>query len=254
MNTFIAYNQKDEIASKFSENANARVIWGGDSTIKAIKKLPSPERSIDLTFSDRYSICIIKSSELLKLDQKELNILGKGFFNDTYLMDQNACSSPHLIIWLGENNEFAKGKFWSTIFSIAKQHYDIKTISVIDKYSQICDDAIDLDIQNYQNYDNILYIITLDYLPENVHTLRGKSGYFYECNINNLSTIANIVNKKFQTLTYFGLAKSELINLVINNRLSGIDRAVPIGKALDIGVIWDGYDILGSLSRIINME
>ena len=78
-------------------------------------------------------------------------------------MDQNACSSPHLIIWLGENNEIAKGKFWSTIFNIAKQQYDIKTISVIDKYSQICDDAIDLDIQDYQNYDNILYIITLDH-------------------------------------------------------------------------------------------
>ena len=41
---------------------------------------------------------------------------------------------------------------------------------------------------------------------------------------------------------------------MVNNRLSGIDRAVPIGKALDIGVFWDGYNILGSLSRIINVE
>ena len=62
------------------------------------------------------------------------------------------------------------------------------------------------------------------------------------------------MNNKFQTLTYFGLNKSDLINFVIKNRLNGIDRVVPIGKALDIGVVWDGYDILGSLSRIINVE
>lgn len=255
MNIFLRYHQNNEITSKFSENANARVIWGGDSTIKAIKKLPSPDRSIDLTFADRYSICIIKSNELLKLDKKKLRILGKGFYNDTYLMDQNACSSPHLIIWLGQNNEVAKEKFWSTIFDIVKQEYDLKTISVLDKYNQICDDAIDLEeIEFYQNYSNLLYIVSLRCLPENIHTLRGNCGYFYEYNITDLNPLANIVNNKFQTLTYFGLKKSDLINFVVNNRLSGIDRAVPIGKALDIGVFWDGYNILGSLSRIINVE
>ena len=38
-------------------------------------------------------------------------------------MDQNACSSPQLIIWLGKKNKIAKEKFWSTIFKIAKKEY-----------------------------------------------------------------------------------------------------------------------------------
>jgi hypothetical protein len=255
MNILLRYDQNSEITSKISENANARIVWGGDATIKAIKKIPAQERTIDLTFADRYSICIIKSKELLKLDKQKLNIIGKGFFNDIYLMDQNACSSPQLIIWLGKKNKIAKEKFWSTIFKIAKKEYNLKTISVLDKYTQICNDSIDLEeIGNFKNYSNILYTVSLSRLPKNILTLRGNCGYFYEYNITDLNSLANIVSNKFQTLTYYGLNKPDIINFIVKNRLSGIDRVVPIGKALDIGVFWDGYDILGSLTRIIDVE
>ena len=39
-----------------------------------------------------------------------------------------------------------------------------------------------------------------------------------------------------------------------NNNLLGIDRIVPIGEALNIEIIWDGYDVIRSLSRIISLE
>ena len=41
-----------------------------------------------------------------------------GFYNDTYLFDQNACTAPHLIIWLGndENIEIAK-EYFGIIFT-----------------------------------------------------------------------------------------------------------------------------------------
>ena len=40
----------------------------------------------------------------------------------------------------------------------------------------------------------------------------------------------------------------------MRNNLLGIDRVVPIGKALDISLIWDGYDVIDSLSRTITLE
>ena len=58
----------------------------------------------------------------------------------------------------------------------------------------------------------------------------------------------------FQTLTYFGVNKSYLTDFVVRNRLLGIDNITPIGSALDIGVIWDGYDIIRSLSRTISVR
>jgi hypothetical protein len=42
--------------------------------------------------------------------------------------------------------------------------------------------------------------------------------------------------------------------MVVSNGLSGIDRIVPVGKALDMGVIWDGYDLIRTMSRIVNTQ
>jgi len=255
MNAIIRYGHSNGITSNLSKYANARVIWGGDSTINAIKKYPTPLRSIDLTFADRYSICIINSNEINILDEKRLGVLGSEFYNDTYLMDQNACSSPHLIVWIGKNIEVAMEKFWFSVYKMVKQKYNIKTSNVIDKFSKLCNDSISLEgTKKYKQYGNLIYLIKLQKLPTNIQNLRGKCGYFYEYEITDLNHLAENINHKIQTLTYFGLKKSDLISFVKNNRLSGIDRIVPIGRALDIGFYWDGYNVLNSLSRIIEVE
>ena len=43
-------------------------------------------------------------------------------------------------------------------------------------------------------------------------------------------------------------------NFLNNSNLLGVDRIVPIGKGLEIDTVWDGYDTINSLSRIINLE
>jgi hypothetical protein len=47
------------------------------------------------------------------------------------------------------------------------------------------------------------------------------------------------------------LDADHLVDRIIAAGLPGIDRVVPVGKALDIGVIWDGYDLIRSMSRIV---
>ena len=50
------------------------------------------------------------------------------------------------------------------------------------------------------------------------------------------------------------MSKDLLLSFIVNNSLIGIDRIVPIGQALNIGVIWDGYDLIRKLSRIIEVR
>ena len=69
-----------------------------------------------------------------------------------------------------------------------------------------------------------------------------------------MSEIIPIISNKFQTLTYFGLNKLSLKDFVIDNKLNGIDRIVPIGQALDISLTWDGFGVIESLSRIIDYK
>lgn len=196
-------------------------------------------------------------NSIIQADNVGMGRLANSFYNDTYLMDQNACSSPHLIVWLGKGDVLTKAKqrFWDSVYEVTASKYDLQPVNAVDKYMLLCENGIELNnITSSKKHGNYLYRIELDSLPDNMDAFRGKYGYFYEYNAQNMNSIAHIINTKYQTLTYFGLDKAQLLDFVVTNRLSGIDRIVPIGSALDIGVIWDGYDIVGSLSRIIDIK
>ena len=255
MNAIVKYTQKDDLTKFFSANSNGRLIWGGDETIKNIRSLSTPERCVDIVFSDRYSFCVIEAEAVLALDERELQQLAEHFYNDTYLMDQNACSSPHLVVWLGKLREMARKRFWPAVYQVVRKKYVLQLVHAVDKFTSLCQNAIELEqIKSITKHGNLLYRILMETLPETMDTFRGKFGYFYEFDATDINQISHIVNKKFQTLTYFGLKKSELIKFMAKNRFFGIDNITPIGSALDIGVFWDGYDIVRCLSRTINVK
>lgn len=257
MTIFMKYDRDNDITGILSQVCNARVIWGGDRTVQQIRQLPLPERSREIIFSDRYSFGVISAKQIISSSHEQLKQLAINFYNDTYLMDQDACSSPRLLIWLGDPQDVVLGKerFWESVFEVVHKKYDLALVSAVDKYTHFCQDAIDLDaISDVDMYANYIYRIGLNELPETVDALRGKFGYFYEYVTEDINSVAHIVNSKYQTLTYFGVDKQVLADFVRNNRIAGIDRIVPIGSALDISVIWDGYDLVRTLSRIIEMR
>jgi hypothetical protein len=257
MTAFVRYAQDDRITGDFSARCNARIIWGGDQAINNIRQLPIPERGIEIAFADRYSFCAIDGNSVLKADNDAVKRLGVSFYNDTYLMDQNACSSPHLVVWLGEDEavRHAKERFWDSVYEAAAARYELHPVNAVDKYMLLCENAVELsNISGFKRHGNYLYRMELDSLPDNMDEMRGRFGYFYEYNAKALDDVAHIVNTRYQTLTYFGPDKAQLLDLVLKNRLPGIDRIVPIGSALDISVIWDGYDIVKGLSRIIDIK
>ena len=176
---------------------------------------------------------------------------------DTYLMDQNACSSPHLVVWLGNEKASSgvKSRFWEGVYEIAAAKYDLAPISAVDKLTMLCENAIELqEVSSVSRYENLLYVLELNQLPNNVEDIRGECGYFYEFSVKSLDEIAHIINEKYQTLTYYGIENDELVTFVLNHKLFGIDRIVPIGSAMDISIIWDGYDLVRTLSRICDVK
>ena len=249
---FVKYEKDDEINAYFSSISDCRMIWGGDKTIELFKSYKTKPRCVDITFPDRYSIAIINAEEIKTLDEDKLKRLSFDFYNDTYLMDQNACSSPQLIYWLNDNKT-ARDKFWECVYICAKEKYNLQDAVSVDKYTKICEDAIlNSDyISNFQNVENLLYRIELNKIDENITELRGNGGYFYEYSLKNYDELFNIINEKYQTITYYGINPETLRNDIIKNNLKGIDRIVPIGKAMDIDVIWDGHNLIYELSREI---
>jgi len=252
---FVRYPADNETTEWFSQMADCRMIWGGDNTVNNIRALKISPKCIDISFSDRFSICVLDGGSINNTDDTRLTRLAEDFYNDTYLMDQNACSSPQIICWVNDAAD-ARKKFWDAVYGVAEKKYELQAAVCVDKYTKACEDSIDDhdNISMISHEDNLLYRVELKSLIPGCEKYRGKGGYFYECALASLDDIAPVVTEKYQTVTYYGIDPEELRSVVIRNRLRGIDRITPVGKAMDIGVIWDGYDLVRMLSRIVNVE
>lgn len=250
----ISYEKDKEITDFYSSICDARIIWGGDEAIRSIRQSPIKEKAIEIPFADRYSIAVFNSNKMLEASEAEMQEISNKFYNDTYLMDQNACSTPHLIIWQGEDKEAAKKRFWEAVSKTAHK-YDLASIKVVDKYTKLCEYAMEgYDIAKITVYENLIYIVDMKKLPDDICTLRGTFGLFFQYDTKNLNEIASYITEKVQSLIYYGMDDETLIRFIKDNHLHGIDRIASLGEALDIGVYWDGYDIVGILSRRISFK
>lgn len=252
---FVQYPSNDgEQNAFFSATCDARMIWGGDELIAQMKTHPTKPRCVDIAFADRYSVCILDGRAIQTASDYELERLAENFYKDTYFVDQNANSSPQLVLWVNDS-EFARERFWNCVYQTACKKYDLQPSVAVDKYVQMCDDAIvRSDISSITRTNSLLYRAELTSLPQDTEKLRGIGGYFYEYSLGDMRELLGIVSDRFQTVTQYGIDSDGLRNLIIKNSLPGIDRIAPVGKALDLSVIWDGYSLIQMLSRIVNVE
>ena len=246
----IKYENSDLISSELSKNVEARVIWGGDNTINKFKSFKTKPRCVDLAFSNRYSISLIDSNKLALLNHVDLVTLTKKFYNDTYTMDQFGCSSPNSVFWLGNNN-IAKKKFWFELSKVVNNTYDLnlsganKKISNLMNYTLVKNKKFKANLQNFS-------LVTLKSKELNFDNYENVNfGTFLEINLKDINFLKKYTSEKLQTITYYGTNFKNIKNFIIKNRVKGIDRIVPIGRAFDLTPEWDGIDIISTLSRTI---
>ena len=240
------------ISSELSKNVEARVIWGGDSTVKKFKTFETKPRCIDLSFANRYSISLIDSNKLAKLNAQNLSSLAKKFYNDTYTMDQFGCSSPNSIFWLGKNN-FAKKRFWFELSEIVNKEYNLDLSGANKKISNLMNFALNKNKIFKANINNF-NLITLKSKKINFDNFENINfGTFLEIDLNDINNLKKYTSEKLQTITYYGIEFKIIKKFIINNKIKGIDRIVPIGRAFDLTPEWDGLDIISTLSRTIGI-
>lgn len=244
----VRYSHSDEITQALTNMCDIRMIWGGNKTIADIRKATINARCVDLGFADRYSIAVLDSDDYLK---KDAMLVAGDFYNDTYFSDQNACSSPRLIVWTGGKILEAKERFWGTLERVVFEKYRMDPICSSDKLlkTAICA-ARYPGIREVKN-SNLLVRIELPFLYEDIMKHKGNCGFFFEYDTENLRELVPILKKDCQTITYIGDVEGKLRELINDNGIRGVDRIVPVGHAADIVFVWDGFDLPNILSRQI---
>ena len=254
MNRLVQYPHDDTITAFLGVRAAARIIWGGDDSVARIRALPASARCVDITFADRYSLSLIQAEAVLDATPASLQTLARHFYNDAFSLQQNACSSPQLLLWMGDEDQTrqAQVRFWTAVQDVVEQQPPMAAAHAVDKLAILCHLAAHLpESSRFEPHGNDIYRVELPILPGNMDRLRGRHGLFFEHRCADLSPLQVIAGPRLQTVTCFGVAEADVADYVVAHGLSGVDRVVPVGTALTIGLIWDGYDLIASLTRIV---
>jgi len=255
-NYFIKTERESEIIKEISAKSDARMIWGGDNTIKYFKNIYSPPRCLDITFSDRFSFAVIDTKKYMELNDNNKFNLAKKFFYDAYLSSQKACNSPHFLFWVGKKKLLmAQKKFWADVINNVDKKFIFDDIQIMDKYVSLYENIVNNKYIKTINKENVrAYIVNINDKINSIENIRGVNGIFFQMNINYLNDLNKFINKKCQTITKFGFSTSQFKDLISKNNLLGADRIVNFGNAMQFSTIWDGHDLINSLTRIIDID
>lgn len=250
----VRYERDADVNALLSSMCDVRIVWGGDATINEIRKAGLSPRATEITFADRYSLAVIDADFYLKCGDK--NRIAQDFYNDTYLSDQNACTSPRVVVWYGSKKAEAKREFWNALHVIVRDRYRMQAIQSVDKLVTTCmvasvDETDNIGhVQVVPHEDNLLIRVSIDKLAPELMEYRGNSGYFYEYDCSDLMEVREICDDTHcQTLGYIGEAES--FTPLLQSGIKGLDRVVPVGHTMDFDLVWDGYNLLDSMTRTV---
>ena len=248
---FVRYGHVQEVNEHYSWMCQTRVVWGGDATIEAIRRAALPPRANEITFADRHSLAVIDAPAYLAAEDKER--IAQDFYNDTYLSDQNACTAPHFIIWLGaaEKVKAAQEVFWSTLHTLVKDRYTLQGVQAVDKLTQLYRLGVHAAARQVPMEDNLITRVCVAKLTEELAAYKAGSGFFIEYAAQELAELRPLCGRSCQTLSYYGVERETLLQAVLAMRPAGVDRIVPMGRTMDFALVWDGVDLIRTMSRVI---
>ncbi len=251
----VRYEHNDDTTTEFSLRCDVRVIWGGDQTVNKIRSLPLNTSAHEIVFPDRFSYCAVKSKEFLSLNHP-FELTDK-FYKDVYTFDQNACSSPRMIFWIGssEDNQKAQEKFWSCFNEVVESYSGIlEQDHSLRKLNSTIITAVTTEgkVKIINGSTNRITRVQFDSLKDVRRDDHCGLGLFYEVCIKDLNELSSFFSSKDQTLSVYGFSNQEISDC-LNKGCRSISRVVPIGKALEFDVVWDGYNLFDELTREVSI-
>lgn len=247
----VRYGRDREVNDLLSRLADTRIVWGGDATIAELRKSPLAPRAGEVTFADRCSLAVIDADWYL--ERADRRRTARDFYNDTLLTDQNACTSPRIVVWLGARRAEAKEAFWGEFRRAAEESYAFQPIQGVDKLTACCLLAAEQEgVGVPARPDNLIWRVTVPALTRGLLDHTGNSGYFLEYDCGDVMELRELcADPRCQTVTYLG--DKALLEPLLRSGIKGVDRVVPMGKSMDFDLIWDGYNLYERLTRTIQV-
>ena len=251
----VTYGRQDEITAALSAACDLRVIWGGDRSVREIRRHALAPHARDITFPDRTSYAAISLAGWLAADPAARKRAAEGLVNDVYWFDQAACASPRAIFLIGHPDQAAevRAELIGLVGEGARaQGFAVDAAMAVEKRVSTYGLAAEGQATALDLADNTVTGVTLAGTGSVPHTWLG-AGVFAFATAASLAEIAPLIARRDQTFSHFGFSREELTAFAQQLNGRGIDRMVPFGQALNFAGIWDGYDLIREFSRLVTI-
>ncbi|HET9985579.1 MAG TPA: acyl-CoA reductase [Longimicrobiales bacterium] len=254
-NRFVTYEHDQATSEALSRWATHRVVWGGDDTVARFRAMPLGAHASERAFGSKFSYSVLGTAAYLAASEQTVDRLAAGFFNDIFWFDQMACSSPHLLFWLGPPDpmDAALDRFHGALErEIEWRGYHGAPSSAMHRLSFVVDLACETELRAELGHEEFLAVR----LPDGAVWRKEScgAGLFTHVRADDLSQVAAFAAPQDQTITHFGLSPAELRTLARRAGARGVDRLVPVGEALAFDATWDGYDLVGDFLRRVTVR
>ena len=252
----VSYEHDEAITTAFSTAADLRVLWGGDESVLALRRLPSGPLCHDVSFPDRSSFSVISVAGWHAADTMARASIAEALVNDLFWFDSAACSSPRVVFWVGDPQAAA----------LARREF----VDLVERARSLR--AWPVDAAMTMRRHVLAYALAasggvtriIDSGPATTHLeLRSNAsaqrewlgaGAICHADLERLGDLVPLIERKDQTLTHFGFDRADLVVLVHELGGRGIDRIVPIGQALAFSSVWDGFDLIDEFTRLVTVQ
>jgi hypothetical protein len=254
-NRFITYGHDDAITGALSAWCAHRVIWGGDQTVSAIRPIPLPSHASERVFGSKYSLAAIDAERYRAAPEEQRARLAAGFFNDLFWFDQMACSSPHVVFWIGmpEAAAVAAQDFERALQAeVARRQFRPTVSSAVHRRTYAFGLAASSDVSVTLEHPGFVGVHVHDRTTLDKDVCGG--GLFRHVAVPQLSELLEFIDEGDQTLTHWGLGDDALRAFSLDAGSRGLDRLVPIGEALAFDVVWDGFHLIDDMLRRVRVR
>lgn len=254
-NRFVTYEHDDQISARFSAWCGHRIVWGGDATVAAFRQVPLNPHASERCFASKYSYAMVKASAYLALDEAARDRLATAFYNDFFVYDQAACSSPQVLCWVGapDQAEAASAAFLDRLQREADRKGHRPDVSQV---SNRLNAAFDLALRTDVVVDlgrSALVTLRAD-RPEAVTKQVCGGGLLRVLQVPEAEALLPLLEEGDQTVSVHGFDRAELERLAPAFGARGVDRIVPIGEALAFEPVWDGFDLVEDCLRRVTVR
>lgn len=255
-NVFVTYGHDDAISARLSSVCDTRILWGGDETIRRLRAVPLSPHAAERAFASKRSLSVFGvSGYLAEAPASRTDIAGR-MAADLAPFAQFACSSPHVVYWLGSQNgvEAAVADFRCRLEHAMAQRIPVPDIGWAARRvnhafaTAAAGKALEIDHQPHTTA--VAASSVADAEPAEI----CGAGLLHHAHLQSLDELTTHLRIDHQTITYFGLADADRDALALSSGRAGVDRVVPVGRALDFGPRWDGYNLWTDLTRFVVVQ